>query len=98
MSNSGLGDGSVALELHQGHNHTMEKLKEKFPKLATLMGGVELLMYERAAEQSAFHQLKPPYTPSKLKDVCGQANIFIRPLQEDIEVEGKSDAIVEVRE
>lgn len=91
-----LGDGSVTLELHQGHNHTLEKLKEKFPKLVSLRGGVELLLYERAGEQSAFHQLKPPYTPSELKDVCGQAKIFIRPLQEDIEIEEEGAAVVEV--
>ncbi|KAK3735905.1 hypothetical protein QZH41_010203, partial [Actinostola sp. cb2023] len=87
LSNSGLGDASVTLEIHQNHSHTITKLHEKFPKLAKLSGGFELVLYQRAGEESGFHSLKPPYTPSRLKDICGQSKIYIRPLQEDIETD-----------
>ena len=40
-------------------------------------------------EGAGFHRILPPHTPQRLKELCGQAKIFIRPLQKDIELDDK---------
>ena len=40
----------------------------------------------------------PPYTPARVKEVAGQATVYIRPLQENLQVEAQEEiASLEVR-
>ncbi|PFX12389.1 E3 ubiquitin-protein ligase TRIM71 [Stylophora pistillata] len=41
-------------------------------------------------EDAGFHRILPPRTPQRLKELCGQAKIFMRPVQKDIELDDKS--------
>ena len=45
-------------------------------------GEYELLLFQRGG---GFHVIKPPHTSKRLKDICGQAKIYIRPFQKDID-------------
>ncbi|KAJ7384022.1 hypothetical protein OS493_024034 [Desmophyllum pertusum] len=58
-------------------------LMEKYTPLS-LAGGYELLLFQRGGENRGFYSLPTPYSPSRLKDIAGQATIYIRPLQKDI--------------
>ena len=60
------------------------------------VGGFDPMMVQRGpGEDAGFHRILPPHTPIRLKEVCGQAKIYIRPLQQDIEF---GDAGTEDRE
>ena len=84
LVNAGLGDSSIQFALNLGTLQCHEKIVETFPKLDTV--GYELLLYQRGADNGFYH-IAPPYTPRRLKDACGNAKIYIRPLQKDIELE-----------
>jgi len=58
-------------------------LFERFPPLA-LAGGYEFCLFQRGGEDQGFYKLPTPYSPARLKDVAGQAIIYIRPLQRNI--------------
>ena len=58
-------------------------LLERFPPLA-LAGGYELCLFQRRGEDQGLNKLPMPYSPARLKDVAGQAIIYIRPLQRNI--------------
>ena len=56
---------------------------EKYPPLS--LGGVyKLLLFQCGGDIKGFYSLPTPYTPLRLKDMAGQATIYIRPLQKDI--------------
>ena len=84
LCDAGLGDGVVTFNLLEESNNFHQKLVEKFPKLSEAV--YELMLYQRGKD-AAFHTLKPPYTPSRLKEMCGQAKIYIRPLQNNLPVD-----------
>ena len=84
LVNAGLGDSSIQFALNLGTLQCHEKIVETFPKIATV--GYELLLYQRGGD-GGFYHIAPPYTPRRLKDACGNAKIYIRPLQKDIELE-----------
>ena len=44
----------------------------------------DVLLFQRGGENRGFHKLPTPYSPTRLKDIAGQANIYIRPLQKNI--------------
>ena len=81
LSNCGLGPGSVTCDVHALSIH--DYLLERFPPLA-LAGGYELCLFQRGGEDQGFYKLPMPYSPARLKDVAGQAIIYIRPLQRNI--------------
>ena len=39
---------------------------------------------EGGGVNGGFHVIKPPLTTLRLKDICGQAKLYIRPIQGDI--------------
>lgn len=82
LCNAGLGDGVVTFNLEGGTDHFDKNIIEKYPKLSEA-GGYELMLYQRGKD-AAFHTMKPPYTPNRLKEMCGQAKIYIRPLQNNL--------------
>ena len=82
LSNCGLGPGSVTCDVHALSIH--DYLLERFPPLA-LAGGYELCLFQRGGEDQGFYKLPMPYSPARLKDVAGQAIIYIRPLQRNIQ-------------
>ncbi|XP_031573313.1 uncharacterized protein LOC116307286 isoform X2 [Actinia tenebrosa] len=82
LSNAGLGDGSISFP--QDGTSVYGGIMDKYPKLKSV-GGFDLLLYQRGGgEDSGFHQILPPHTPEHLKELCGQAKIYIRPVQQDI--------------
>ena len=85
LANAGLGDKSIAFT--QNGESVYKILLEKFPKLEN-SGGFDLSLFQRGGgDDYGFHSISPPHTPSRLKDICGQAKIYIRPLQKDIDLE-----------
>jgi len=98
LCNGGLGDGSITFDVGSGSDHCHLKMIEKFPKLATA-GGYELMLHQRGGgDDAGFHPINPPYTPSRLKDFAGQAKMYIRPLQRDIDINYEDQAEGEVSE
>ena len=52
------------------------------------------MMFQRGAgDDAGFHRILPPHTPMRLKELCGQAKIYLRPLQQDIKFDdpGRED-------
>ena len=58
-------------------------LLERFAPLA-LAGGYQLCLFQRRGEDQGLYKLPMPYLPARLKDVAGQAIIYIHPLQRNI--------------
>ena len=87
LANAGLGDASITF----GYNKSSvyNGIIQRFPQLSEV-GGFDLLLFQRGnGEGAGFHRILPPHTPQRLKELCGQAKIFIRPLQKDIELDDK---------
>ena len=57
---------------------------ENYPKRA-VAGGFDLLLYQRGG--GGFYAINGPHTASKLKYLCGQAKVYLRPVQRDIPLE-----------
>ena len=57
--------------------------------------GYELLLFQRG-EGGGFCNLAGPHTPKKLKDASAHSEIYIRPLQNDLEVNEVDGPEVEV--
>lgn len=81
LVNKGLGPGSVTCDLHAPSIN--DRLMERFPSLA-LAGGYELCLFQRGGEDQGFYKLPMPYSSARLKDIAGQAMIYVRPLQKNI--------------
>ena len=64
-------------------NGIHDDLIKRFP-LLSLAGGYELLLYQRGIDQG-FHKIPIPHTPPRIKELAEQANIYIRPLQQNIQ-------------
>jgi hypothetical protein len=85
LANAGLGDKSLTFT--QNGESVYRLLLKKFPKLENA-GGFDLSLFQRSiGDDYGFHTISPPHTPTRLKDICGQAKIYIRPLQQDIDLE-----------
>lgn len=84
LSNAGLGDGNISFVVDG--STVYNGILEKYPKLKSV-GGFDLLLFQRGGgEDGGFHRIMPPHTPEHLKELCGQAKIYIRPVQQDIKV------------
>ena len=94
LSNAGLGPATIEFALNEEAS-THPKLVQRFPALSSC--GYELLLYQRGGEDKGFHTLPIPYTPARLKDVAGQAIIYIRPLQGNITLSNQRGQESEVR-
>ena len=81
LVNCGLGPGSITCDVHAPsiHNYVLER----FPPL-TLAGGYELCLSQRGGDDQGFHKLEMPYSPARLKEIAGQATIYVQPLQRNI--------------
>lgn len=98
LSSAGLGPASLTVNYNATSIHG--DLLERFP-LLNGAGGYELLLYQRGGEEQGFHLLPTPYTPARIKEVAGQANVYIRPLQNNLleleDVRAQESAPLEVR-
>lgn len=97
LSNIGLGPGSITLDINSTDVH--HNLIEKFPLLEA-GGGYELLLYQRGGLEQGFHRITPPYTAARIKEIAGQAQVYVRPLQQDLdklEEMGLHSTVVKVR-
>ncbi|XP_028516404.1 uncharacterized protein LOC114575542 [Exaiptasia diaphana] len=83
LSNCGLGPASITIDLNSSMKNLHACLIERYPLLEAA-GGYELLLYQRGGEEQGFHQLPSPYLPSRIKDIAGQSQIYIRPLQKNL--------------
>ena len=81
LSSSGLGPGSITCDASLSNIH--DDLIERFPSLNNA-GGYELLLFQRGGDDHGFHRLPMPYSPARLKEVAGQAIIYVRPLQRNL--------------
>ena len=87
LANAGLGDASITFGFNK--SSVYNGIIQRFPQLSEV-GGFDLLLFQRGnGEGAGFHRILPPHTPQRLKELCGQAKIFIRPLQKDIELDDK---------
>ena len=84
LSNCGLGPGSITLDINSTATDVHESLVERFPLLQA-GGGYELLLYQRGGPEQGFHNIPPPYTPARIKELAGQAHVYVRPLQQDLD-------------
>ena len=84
LSNCGLGPGSITLDVNSTASDVHHNLLEKYP-LLQVGGGYELLLYQRGGTEQGFHNIPAPYTPAKIKELAGQAQVYIRPLQKDLD-------------
>lgn len=81
LANHGLGDGSVTF---CQQDTVYEGLIKHFTPLKDA-GGFELYLHQRGAgDDSGFHIIKPPHIASRLKELAGQAKIYIMPIQRDL--------------
>lgn len=81
LANSGLGPSTMSFEMNGVAIHS--QLLERYAKLSSA-GGYELLLYQRGGEEQGFHQLPPPHSPSRIKEIANASVVYIRPLQRDI--------------
>lgn len=89
LANAGLGDASITFGINK--SSVYNGIIERFPKLSEV-GGFDLMLFQRGTgEDAGFHRIHPPHTALRLKELCGQAKIYIRPLQKDIVVAGGED-------
>ena len=93
LSNAGLGDTTITFDVDGDSYYCHEKILETFPKLCE--SGYNLMLYDRAGENSSFCILNHPYLPRKLKEVAGQCKIYIKPLQKNL-VESDTEEEIEV--
>lgn len=81
LINAGLGPSSITFP---SEAFVYEGLLDYYPLLNN-GGGYELFLYQRGGGKDAgFCKIEPPHTALRLKQVAGQARIYIRPLQQDI--------------
>ena len=92
LANSGLGPGTIVFQANGDANNFHETLVGKFPLLST-GGGYELLLYQRGGLQQGFHKIVPPFTPARVKEVSGQAVVYIRPLQKNLTLVMQEDVV-----
>jgi hypothetical protein len=90
LSNSGLGPGSITCDVNSLNIHDM--LIERFPLLETA-GGYELFLFQRGGQDQGFYKLPMPYSPARLKEIAGQAMIYVRPLQRNLESDSQEQDI-----
>ena len=89
LSNARLGDGNISFPLDG--SAVYDGIFRKFPKLYSV-GGFDLLLFQRGGgEDGGLHKILPPHTPEHLKELCGQAKIYIRPVQQDITLNETDD-------
>ena len=91
LANSSLGAKSITFVENESVYNTV---LDNYPQLAEV-GGFDFLLYQRGGgSDGGFHMIKPPHTANRMKDLCGQAKIYIRPVQKDIPLISKcsSDA------
>ena len=86
LSNCGLGPGSISFNIDGTNVH--QNLTERFPLLEQA-GGYELLLFQRGGAEQGFHRIPPPYTPRRIKELAGQAQVYIRPLQKNVDELGE---------
>ena len=85
LSNIGLGDSSITFPAQE---HVYSKILESFPALSKA-GGFEICLFQRGGgEDAGFHVINPPLIGTRLKQLAGQAKIYIRPIQRDIDLSG----------
>lgn len=93
LANSGLGDASLTFSpgdmVYEGLLSHYLPLKEG--------GGFELFLFQRGGgEDGGFHKIYPPHTASHLKELAGQAKIYIKPLQRDLKKTAELVALPQV--
>ena len=94
LSNAGLGDTTITFDVNGDSSHCHEKILESFPTFS-FESGYNLMLYDRAGENSLFCLLNHPYLSRKLREVAGQCKIYIRLLQKDL-VDSDTEEEIEV--
>lgn len=79
---AGLGDASIQFKMDASSLECHQEIVAKFPKL--LETGYELLLYQRG-EDAGFYNIPSPYSAQRMKDAAGNAKIYVRPLQKDLD-------------
>lgn len=82
LINAGLGDASIQFKAEASSVECHQEIVSRFPKL--LETGYELLLYQRG-EDAGLYNIPAPYTAQRMRDAAGNAKIYIRPLQKDLD-------------
>ena len=82
LINAGLGDASIQFKAEASSVECHQEIVSSFPKL--LETGYELLLYQRG-EDATLYNIPAPYTAQRMRDAAGNAKIYIRPLQKDLD-------------
>ena len=90
LRNAGLGESTIQLFLDMNSVQCHQCIIERFPKLSEC--GYEMLLYQRG-ESAGFIKIEGSYTPMSLKDAAGNAKIYLRPLQKDLDVSENLEAM-----
>lgn len=94
------GPGSISFNIDGTCTNVHQGLTERFPLLQQA-GGYELLLFQRGGLKQGFHRIPPPYTPRRIKELAGQAQVYVRPLQKNVdeieEIKQEVSMTVEVR-
>jgi len=83
LANSDLGTGTIVFDAYGNLSHFHQKIM--FPALQA-GGGYELLLYQTRGLEKGFHKIAPPYTHGRVKEVASHAQVYIRPLQRDLQL------------
>ena len=54
---------------------------KNFHFLQQLLG---MSCYHRGGDDQGLHKLPAPYSPARIKEIAGQAQVYIRPLQKNL--------------
>jgi len=84
-ANSDLGPGTIVFDADGNSSHFHQKIMDKFPALES-SGGYELLLYQRGGQEKGFDKLEPPFTHGRVKEVASQAQVYIKPLPQDLQL------------
>ena len=82
LSNCGRGPGLITLDVQQ-HSFSFHNLLER--QLFTASGWWLWILPLSMRGQEYFHNILPPYTLAKVMELAGQAQVYIPPLQKDLD-------------
>ena len=83
LINAGLGHSSIQFKADASSVECHQEVASRFPKL--LETGYELLLYQQG-EDAGLYNIPAPHTAQRMRDAAGNAKIYIRSLQKDLDV------------
>ena len=95
LINAGLGDASIQFKAEASSVECHQEIASRFPNL--LETGYELLLYQRG-EDAGLYNIPAPHRAQRTRDAAGNAKIYIRPLQKDLDVSALEEDVTQRHE